>query len=264
MKSILGIIVLSLLAAAAVSCSGEGNDTDAATRLANAADAMTRISFSVTDTECPLCQPTPTVSEYAPPDRIKLSHAKGHDAWRYYLIDGDQWLVSENAELWLTGATDVAHAFLLLSDPRVLISIAKDPAVDGEEVLDGSRNHIVRAGVDGNRFVSEVLSEAWPIEQLSEGESQQARETYTEIASGLKIRLWIDGETALVSRLELDYSPLPSGDGLVDVDREDPEPQSVLFDYESPVDVPLEPEIMSYEEWLQEPAPGPTPAPTPR
>jgi hypothetical protein len=245
MKPILAIASVFLLAAASVSCGGtDGGVQDASALLERAAQAMTSASFSYTDTECSLCQPTPTVSEYAPPDRIKLSHPKGHDDWPYYLIVGDEWFVSQDGDRWITGAIDHIHPFLLLFDPRLLLALAVDPVVGKDEVIDGIGNHVIRVEVDADHFLSELGPAE---EQLSGAEGEQAREYYRGYADGLAIRFWIDEQTFLVTQMELHLAALPSSDQEDQMD--DPEPAVIRFDYDSPVDVPTEPEGISYEEW---------------
>ncbi len=244
MKPILAIASVFLLAAASVSCGGADSGVqDASALLERAEEAMTSASFSYTDTECPLCQPTPTVTEYAPPDRIKLSHPKGHDDWPFYLIAGDQWFVSQDGDRWLTESADYKHPFILLFDPRLLLALPVDPVVEKDEVIDGMRNHVVRAEVDADHFLSELGPAE---EQLSEAEGEQAREFYRGYADGLAIRFWIDEQSFLVTQIEIDVAPLPSGDQ--EDQMEDPEPAVIRFDFDAPVDVPGDPESIQYEE----------------
>lgn len=243
MKPILAITGVFLLAAASVSCGGaDGGVQDASALLERAAEAMTSASFSYTDTECPLCQPTPTVSEYAPPDRIKLSHPKGHDDWPYYLIVGDQWYVSQAGIRWLTESADSAHIGMLLLDPRVLLRTAKDADVEGDDVIDGRRHHVVRAGLDIDRFLAEIL----PAEVSEEARSEESREFYDTYYGALRLRFWIDERTHVLSQVELDLPPLSDDD--IAEGGEDHEPFTIRFDYEALVDVPAAPESMTYEE----------------
>ncbi|OGO48418.1 MAG: hypothetical protein A2W34_00460 [Chloroflexi bacterium RBG_16_64_32] len=203
---------------------------------------MASASFSHAVTECHLCPP-PIVTEYAPADRIKLSNSKGHDDWPYYLIVGDQWLVSHAGSRWLSESADHNHPFMVLGDPRVLLRIATDPEVEESEEMDGRSNHVVRAGTDSDRLLSEV----WPAEQRPAGtEGEQPLHYFREMTDGLKVRFWIDARDFTITQMELDYSLLPADNE--EEPPEDPEPYVIQIDYETPVDVPEEPEAMPYQE----------------
>ena len=238
---LVSVVPLFLLVAVAVSCSGEDDEIDASSLLENATEAITSASFSHTVTDCTLCPP-PIVTEYAPPDRIKLSHPKGHDDWPYNLIVGDQWYVSQAGIRWLTESATFSHIGMLLFDPRVLLRIAKDADVEGDDVIDGRRHHVVRAGLDIDRFLAEIL----PAEAPEEARSEESREFYDTYYGALRLRFWIDEQTILVTQMEIDVATLPSGDQ--EEQMGDPEPAIIRFDYDSPVDVPEDPESMTYEE----------------
>ena len=240
MKPLLAIGAVLSLVAVTVSCSGGGSGEGAAL-IEKARQAMASASFSHAVTDCPLCPP-PIVTEYASPDRIKLSNPKGHDDWPYYLIVGDQWLVSHAGIRWLSESISYHHPLMLLSDPRVLLRIAADPEVEGDDVIDGQRNRVVRAGVDIDRFLTDILPADVP-EEMRGGEAQ---EFYDSSYGKAVVRLWIDEQTYLVSQIEFDLPRLPKDDE--ESGDEDPEPVVVRYDFETPVDVPEEPESMPYEE----------------
>jgi hypothetical protein len=131
---------------------------------------------------------------------------------------------------------------MLLTDPRVLLRIARDADVEGDDVIDGRRHNIVRAGLDIDRFLAEIL----PAEAPEEARSEESRELYSTIYGALRLRFWIDERTHVLSQVEFDLPPLPDDD--IADGREDPEPFILRFDYEDPVDVPEDPESMSNEE----------------
>jgi hypothetical protein len=239
-KSLLAIGAVLSLVAVAASCSGGGSG-DGAALIEKARQAMASASFSHSVTDCHLCPP-PIVTEYAPPDRIKLSDPKGHDDWPYYLIAGDQWLVSHRGSRWLSEGISYHHPSMLLSDPRVLLRIAAEPEIEGDDVIDGEGNQVLRMGVDLDRFFTDILPADVP-EEMRGGE---AREFYDTHYGALIVRLWIDEQTYLVSQMEFDLPRLPADDEGQSGD--DPEPYAVSFDYDTPIDVPEEPESMPYEE----------------
>ncbi len=217
-----------------------GGSTDAAGLVEKSAEAMATESFSFSASGA--LSPPAIVLEYAPPDRIKLSNAQGHDDWPYYLIVGDRWMFSMEGKRWLEG-NDYKFPFMLLGDPRVVLRIANDPRTDGTEQIDGAVHHVVRAGLDAERFISDVLSP----EILDVPEGEETRALYEEFVDGTKVRLWIHRKSFIVTRLEIDYPPLP--DEGADAERaEDPPPGIITFDYETPVDVPENPESMPQEE----------------
>ncbi len=239
MKSLLAIGAVLSLAAVAASCSGGGSGEGAAL-IQKARQAMARASFSHAVTDCPLCPP-PTVTEYAPPDRIKLSDPKGHDDWPYYLIVGDQWLVSHSGSRWLSESVDYHHPLMLLSDPRVLLRVAADPEIEKDDVTHGQHSHVVRMGVDLDRFMTDILPADAP-EEVRGGDAQEFYDSYYGEAI---VRLWIDEQTHLVSQIQFDLPRLPDDEGQ---STEDPEPYAISFDYDTAVDVPDEPESMPYGE----------------
>lgn len=225
-------LTIWLLLASCISADGES------ALLQKSATAMASQSFSYTVTDCPLCPP-PVITEYAPPDRIKLSNSKGHDDWPYYLIVGDRWLFSAGGKRWLEGQ-DYKFPFMLLSDPRVLLRTADGPRTDGTEDVSGVLHHVVRADLDAERFTSEEL----PPQALPDTpEGDQARAFYKDFVAGSEVRFWINAESYTVTKMEIDYPPLPE-----DEDGDDPQPAAITFDYETAMGVPEDPESMPYDE----------------
>jgi hypothetical protein len=232
------VTIIGLLAycAALVACGGS-NGVDVRDLLRRSAEVMQSESFSFSATGA--LSPPPIVWEYAPPDRIKLSNPQGHDDWPYYLVVGDQWMFSQEGERWLDG-NDYNFPFMLLSDPRVLLRTADGPRTDGTEDVSGVLHHVVRADVDAERFIGEEL----PPQALPDTpEGDQARAFYKDFVASSEVRFWINAESYTVTKMEIDYPPLPE-----DEDGDDPQPAAITFNYKTAVDVPEDPESMPQEE----------------
>lgn len=233
--------LLAVVVSVALSC-GAGDGSSAAAILSRSSEVMATRSFSHTVSECPLCPP-PIVTEYAPPNRIKLSHSKGHDDWPYYLIVGDQWLFSMKGTRWLAG-DDYKFPFMLLSDPRVLLRIGREPEAETDDMIDGQRYHVVRSRLDSDRFLAQVL----PASVLPTGaQREEALRFFSQYVEGSVVRFWIAEGTMLVLQIEVDYPPLKGGDEEGN-EPQDPPPFVTRFDYGTPVDVPEEPESMPHGE----------------
>ncbi|MDP2675677.1 MAG: hypothetical protein Q8Q00_12370 [Dehalococcoidia bacterium] len=129
---------------------------------------------------------------------------------------------------------------MLLSDPRVLLRTADGPRTDGTEDVSGVLHHVVRADVDAERFISEEL----PAQALPDTpEGDEARAYYKDFVAGSEVRFWINAESYTVTKMAIDYAPLPE-----DEDGDDAQPAAITFDYETAVDVPEDPESMPQEQ----------------
>ncbi len=233
------VAAATLMALTAVSCSST-QDSEAETLIARAGEAMASRSFSVT-TSCSTCDDGMTTLEYAPPDRIKLSNAPGHDAWKFNLIVGDSWYNSSSGERWRDGVT-LQHIGMVLGDVRVLLKYAREPAIQDDEALRGAEHYVLAMRVDASRLVNEVVREKVGSQSAEDEEGLGA---YGELIGGLRLRFWIEKETFVVSQIELDYPPFPQEFG---EESEDPQPIIFSFDFESPVDLPTDPISLPPEE----------------
>lgn len=225
------------VALTSVSCSG-AQGTEAETVIARAIEAMASRSFSTTS--CPSCEP-PTTVEYAPPNRIKLSHSPGHDAWKFNLIVGDRWFYSGRGERWREGVS-LEHAFMSLGDPRVLFGYASEPELQKDETLNGVEHYVIAMRVDAAQLVNEVLREKIASQSAEHEESLKSIE---QLIGGLGLRFWIDQKTFIVSQMELDYPPFPDESG---EEGSDPPPDIFRFDFETRVEVTADPVSLPAEE----------------
>ena len=203
-----------------------------------AKQAMASRSFSTTS--CPSCDP-PTTVEYAPPDRIKLSHSPGHDAWKFNLIVGDRWFYSGRDERWREGVS-LEHAFMPLGDPRVLFRYASEPELQKDETLNGVEHYVIAMRVDAAQLVNEVLREKIASQSAEHEESLRSIE---QLIGGLGLRFWIDQKTFIVSQMELDYPPFPDESGK---EGSDPPPDIFRFDFEARIEVTADPVSLPAEE----------------
>lgn len=225
------LVVGIAVALAGVSCSGS-SDSEATGVIAKARNAMASRSFSIVS-EFPSSD-DPTILEYAPPDLVELSNSPGHDASNFNLIVGNRWYVSYNGERWLEEVA-LEHVGMVLGDPRVLLTYAKEPALQDGESLDGAEHHVVTMRVDASRLVEEVLRET--VGRQSP-EDEEGLIFWEELIDGLRLRLWIDVRTFAVSQLELDYPPFPQDPGH---EPDDPPPSIVVFDFDAQVEVTANP-----------------------
>lgn len=214
--------VLSLVFLAA--CSNDDPDS-ADGILAAASDAMADESFKVVDEDCPLCPP-PTVMEFAPPDRVKLSGNKGHDAWPYALLIGDEAYVSSAGHRWQTGGGALEFLGMSLGDPRVLVTVLRSAELSADEEVDGREAAVVEAELDYDAF----------FDRLHESFHEEgARDSMRGLLEGTRVRLWIDREDHRVVQMQLFYP--------------DPEGQTEVVELQyAPVDVPTEVESMDSDE----------------
>ena len=231
-------IAIALTVAACGGQVDQGAEPEAETVVARAREAMSSRSFSVIS--CPSCDP-PTTVEYAPPDRIKLSHSPGHDASNFNLIVGDRWYVSSRGERWREAVT-LELAFMPLGDPRVLLRYAKEPRLQNDETLSGVQHYVVAMRVDPEQLVNEVLREKIASQSA---EDEQGLADYEELIGRLRLRFWIDQETFVVSQIEADYPPFADESG---EEGTDPPPGIVSFDFEARVEVPADPISLPAEE----------------
>lgn len=236
-----GVVVAALVALTAGSCS-DGRGSEAEKIVAQASEAMASRSFSVTT--CLSCDP-PTTMDYAPPDRIALSHSDGHDAWEFNLIVGDRRYHSSRGERWLEGVA-LEHIFMPLGDPRVLLRYAGEPALEKEETLNGLEHYVIAAGVNHAQLAVEFWREPAALLGVDD---EQALNDFEDLISGLRVRFWINQDTFVVSQMEVDYPPFPPGEDEPSGDSiEDPPPVVVSFDFDAIVEVPTDPVSLPAEE----------------
>jgi hypothetical protein len=190
------------------------NDSDKANPealIAATADAMAEASFSYRVTNCPLCPP-PVVTEYAPPDRLMLSNSKGHDDWQYYLWTDGQGYFSSTGKRWLEGDGAQRLAFVLLSDPRFLLSVTTEASVQGSEKIDGRDASVLATNLDFDEYLQKLPA----VLRFPELEAEFRRRF-----DGASIRFWIDNLDHRVLQLEFRPPNVDAG--------------AIRFDYDTPV-----------------------------
>jgi hypothetical protein len=196
--------------------------------LARSAEVMARETFSFRGA-CDYCD-EPTVLEYAPPERIRVTSGSPRgDNWPYYLYldgtgyfsqEGKRWLTDgESGNAWLAGYSRIV-------DPRVLLTVVEDPEDQGSEVVRGRTTRMVSGGLD-----FEAMLAAVPAELRSAG-GGRAREIWESATA----TFWIDTTDHRLLRLRVESPIEEFGEATLD------------YDFETPVDIPSTVGSMAAEE----------------
>jgi hypothetical protein len=219
-RRIAALVFLAVLASAVVYLilGRDNGNRDAQALLEASQVVMAAMSFSHTLNDCPTCPP-PVVTEYASPDRIRLSNSKGHDDWTYVMYIGQKPYVSQEGLRWREGLSGQAIG-IMLNDPRFLFQVVRSARIGGSEAIQGRSAAIV-----GARFDFDLYLEALPPAMLPPDPATTFG-AFRELFDGAVVRFWIDKKDHRVLQLEWSSS---GGEG---------EARLLVFDYAREVRLP--------------------------
>jgi hypothetical protein len=187
-------LVAVLAGTAAYLLFGRGDKKDVASDLlADARRVMGAGTFISIVDDCPTCPP-PIIWEFAPPDRIMLRNAKGHDDWPFALFSDGKAFFSQEGRRWREGVSAQAYA-MLLADPRFLLDVTHTPRLGGVEELENGETTVVVTEFDFDLFLGRLPPSLEPEDEEDFAEMR-------EVFQGAVIRFWVDNANRRVRQLD--------------------------------------------------------------